>query len=99
MSNIVGVDAGSDQVRVGMRLRVDFNRVDESVTLHEFRPASGFITWPKSFTRAPGRGLGPRQSARHAALAADRRRFTLLGGALPDRALQAPARFFRERIL
>lgn len=41
MSNIVGVDAGSDQVRVGMRLRVDFNRVDESVTLHEFRPASG----------------------------------------------------------
>lgn len=40
MSNIVGVEPGSAELRVGMKLHVDFNRVDESVTLHEFRPAA-----------------------------------------------------------
>ena len=40
MSNIVGLNPDGAQVQVGMKLRVDFRRVDDTLTLHEFRPTA-----------------------------------------------------------
>ena len=38
MSSLVGIKASPDAVQIGTKLQVEFERVDESFTLHAFRP-------------------------------------------------------------